>query len=572
MNPVLRISPFPTTLALTLAATVPLSAQGTLHTFHGVSAAAELGSCVRTAGDVDGDGCADLVVGIPGDATAGAEAGSARVYSGRDGTVLHTWYGDSPGDRFGASVGGAGDVDGDGCADLIVGSPGADGAAAGADAGSARVYSGRHGTILAALYGDVAGGQLGFAVAGAGDVDDDGYDDVIVGAPFDHTGGRYAGSARLHSGRTGARLYRFDGDHPGATFGHAVAGAGDVDGDGCGDVIVGAPDAGDRFQAGSAAVFAGRDGALLFTFASPQPGLMFGRSVSGAGDVDGDGFDDVVVGSTWTRDFGNPPCATVFSGRGGRVVHQFFGDDPEDCLGWSVGAAGDVDADGHDDVIAGAPFDDDGGDSTGSARVLSGLDGTVLGTFRGSLSGSRLGWSVGGAGDVNADGFADVIVGAPQDSAGGVVAGSARVLSGLVAANPAPPRIVGYGHGCPGSDGRLPRFGVRGRPVLGQVIALTLRAAPIASPAVIAFGLREQALDLAPFGAPGCGLWLLAELGTITLATDPTGRASIPLSVPVEPGLLGAVLRAQWVVVDLANAPSILTSDGVMLRIGQPRP
>ena len=376
---------------------------------------------------MNGDGFDDLIVGADRDDDNGSNSGSARVFSGLDGSVLHTFLGDAAGDYFGRSVSGAGDVNGDGFADLIVGAPDDDDN--GSNSGSARVFSGVDGSVLHTFLGDAAGDYFGRSVSGAGDVNGDGFADLIVGADDDDNGAD-SGSARVFSGADGSVLHTFLGDATLDLFGRSVSGAGDVNGDGFADLIVGASGDDDNgSESGSARVFSGVDGSVLHTFLGDAAGDSFGSSVSGAGDVNGDGFDDLIVGAFGDDDNGsNSGSARVFSGVDGSVLHTFLGDAANDRFGRSVSGAGDVNGDGFDDLIVGADRDDDNGSNSGSARVFSGVDGRVLHTFLGDAANDRFGFSVSGAGDVNGDGFADLIVGAFLDDNNGSDSGSARVF------------------------------------------------------------------------------------------------------------------------------------------------
>ncbi len=154
-------------------------------------------------------------------------------------------------------------------------------------------------------------------------------------------------------------------------------------------------------------------------------GLQFSYSVASAGDVNGDGYDDVIVGSL----FGEK--AYVFSGRTGDSIYVFTGEEPDDQFGSSVASAGDVNRDGYDDLIVGAPYNEAGGFSAGRAYVYSGMTGATIGVFTGDGSGKYFGFSVASAGDVNGDGYDDLVVGTPFNNSGGNSAGRAYVYSGL---------------------------------------------------------------------------------------------------------------------------------------------
>ena len=283
-------------------AVVPTFAQTITHvplfTFDGDAPFDFFGWSVSGAGDVNGDGFADLIVGAWGDDNNGEASGSARVFSGSDGSVLYNFDGDSAGDSLGLSVSGAGDVNGDGFADLIVGAPSDDNN--GEASGSVRVLSGFDGSVLYNFNGDSASTGLGSSVSGAGDVNGDGFADLIAGAEGDDTNGPDSGIARVFSGSDGSVLYNFNVvDSSNTRFGFSVSGAGDVNGDGVPDLIVGAPDAGNDGEfRGGARVFSGSDGSLLYDFDSGSTSIDgFGFSVSGAGDVNGDGVADFVVGA-----------------------------------------------------------------------------------------------------------------------------------------------------------------------------------------------------------------------------------------------------------------------------------
>jgi predicted lipoprotein with Yx(FWY)xxD motif len=368
-----------------------------------------------------------------------ASIASLITFTATSAQVIHVpsypFFGDGPSDLFGESVSGAGDVNNDGFDDLIVGAPFDDNN--GTSSGSARVLSGATGETLYTFNGDGAEDLFGISVSAAGDVDNDGFDDLVVGAVLDDNNGDASGSARVLSGATGAILHTFDGDGAGDEFGSSVSGAGDVNNDGFDDLIVGAPFDGNNGNAsGSARVLSGATGAILHTFNGDGGGDEFGSSVSGAGDVNNDGFADLIVGAP--IDGGGFGSARVLSGATGAILYTFNGDGGGDEFGGSVRGAGDVNNDGFDDLIVGALLDDNNGDESGSARVFSGATGVALYTFNGDSENDNFGISVSGAGDVNNDGFNDLIVGARFDDNNGPESGNARVFFSVALPTPCP--------------------------------------------------------------------------------------------------------------------------------------
>ena len=274
----------------------------------------EFGRSISAAGDVNGDGYGDVVVGARGQAHVLYGSASGLVGSSR--TVLTG----SPGDDFGFSVAGAGDVNGDGFGDVLVGEPGF-----GGNTGRFHLYFGGAAGIAPApdvsRAGNTSGGRLGYSVACAGDLNGDGYADVAVGAPSVRTGevlvipGSYAGlllGSALSVAPSVAVL----------RFGASLAGVGDADLDGYDDLLVGAP--GSPSTLGAAHLLRGREvisvGLTPFVLepsaAALGNGAEFGAGVSGVGDADHDGYMDFVVGAPCAP-FG-PSCGTgrVFFFRG----------------------------------------------------------------------------------------------------------------------------------------------------------------------------------------------------------------------------------------------------------------
>lgn len=408
----------------------------TVYQFDGELAYFNFGTSVSDAGDVNADGFDDVIIGAYAAYNNGLSlSGSAYVYSGADGGLLHQFDGAAKYDQLGYSVSGAGDVNNDGFDDLIVGAPGAAPGGVG-QAGAAYVYSGADGSLLYQWNGPNLGDALGYSVSGAGDVNGDGHADAIVSAPnADPNGLPMAGSAYVYSGSDGSLIYQWNGIDSGDRFGESVSNAGDTNGDGHSDVIVGArqADFGGITQSGSATIFSGANGSVLHSWGGDYSD-WFGFSVSGAGDLNADGFDDVIVGAV-DADPGNrwsAGSAYAYSGANGSLLYQWDGLNEDDQFGISVSGAGDMNGDGHDDVIIGAAYSSPAGlQFAGSAFVYSGLNGALLHQWEGAADYDSLGLSVSSVGDTNQDGLDEVIVSAYMADPGGLIEAGSSYIYGF---------------------------------------------------------------------------------------------------------------------------------------------
>jgi len=423
----------PPLLAITLAALIPAAAwaQSHIYTFSGKASGDRFGFSAKPAGDVDGDGYPDLVIAAPRDDTVAVDAGRVVVVSGRDGTIIRSWFGNSAGDEFGWAASSAGDVDNDGVPDIVVGAPFDDQNAL--NAGSVWVYSGKTGKQLHAFHGKAAHDSFGISACGAGDVDKDGHDDIIIGAHADDTHGTNAGAAFVYSGKTGLRLHAWFGDSAQDFFGHSIASAGDIDNDGYPDLLVGSPDHdGGGIDSGMARLFSGKTGKTIRTLLG-STGDYFGHHVANAGDVDKDGVPDQIIGANqFFRAVPGTGYAQVFSGKTGKLLQTLSGASNGDFFGEPVEGGGDLDGDGWPDVIVGAHRANTNGTDSGQLTVYSGRTWQKLRTIDGKASGDYFGYSAAFAGDLDKDGVLDLVVGAYRAGTNG--AGIAQALSGTILA------------------------------------------------------------------------------------------------------------------------------------------
>jgi Ca2+-binding RTX toxin-like protein len=471
---------------------------------NGLAEGDSLGYSVSSAGDINGDGIDDLIIGAHGVLTFPSyDISSGRsyvVFGSRKGFAADLNLSKLTGsngfritgitemDYLGRSVSGAGDVNGDGIDDLIIGADGAD--PQGSNSGQSYVVFGNRSGFAADLNpstlngnngfrinGIAAGNHSGRSVSGAGDVNGDGIDDLIIGSDGESYvvfGSRSGFAADLNlSTLNDNNGFRINGIAPEDSL-NSVSNAGDVNGDGIDDLIIGSETASPQgnLSGQSYVVFGSHIGFAADLNLSKLNGKNgfringtaddgLGGSVSNAGDVNGDGLADLIIGSASASPHGmsSGQSYVVFGSRkgfaadlnlsklNGKNGFRITGIAAGDSSGRAVSGAGDVNGDGIDDLIIGAdgadPHRSDSGQSYvvfGSRRGfaanlnLSTLNGKNGFRINGITLRDHSGRSVSSAGDVNGDGIDDLIIGADRADTHGTDAGQSYVVFGVAGA------------------------------------------------------------------------------------------------------------------------------------------
>jgi large repetitive protein len=482
------------------------------------------GDIVRAAGDVDNDGAVDVLTGEPLDNSTGVLSGRARVHSGRDGATLLDVVGQASYDSLGWSVSAAGDVDRDGFADVAAGAP----FRAPPLPGTVEIRSGRTGELLRLLEGHGPTDRFGFSIANAGDVDGDGVADLLVGAPYHDSPLQDGGSAYLYSGDDGAELAAFHGTTPFQALGNMVAGGGDVDDDGVPDILVGAPNQPVGMPVkfpGAVQVRSGASGALIHSLVGASASSGYGTSAAIVDDLDGDARPDIVVGTD--AGIGR---AQAYSGATGALLWT-----DELASGRTVAGMGDVDGDGRGDVLTGSPGLSSLTTQDGGLRALSGADGIPLFSFLAEIEKAKTGQAADALGDTDFDGRRDVAGGA--DKLPGQPDGAVLIWPRVSATSP----WSDLGAVLPGIQG-APRLVPAGSLLPGEPLTVSLSGANPSAAAVLVAASTSLALPL-----KGGTLVPAPQVVITGLSTDSTGGLQLAMAWPA--GVpTGTLLYAQlWI-------------------------
>lgn len=483
-------------------------------------------------GDIDGDGVRDLAI----HRSTLTGTGRIDVYSVRTGALLHQWV--PPTLHYYSDVQRVGDVDGDGLDDVSY----SELRYTGTPSRFAVIRSGVTGQYIHQINGGAE-----FAARSLDDVNGDGRNELILSNSSATVGGLLeAGRVDIVDGATLQVLW----SHVGTSAQQGLlikAVVGDLDGDGARDYVL--FDAGVYASSRLYRVFSGRTGAAITTF--PPQSYSYGLDMVDIGDFNADGFDDIIL-----ADHGNPP-AWGYHGTyvlGGPSLTQIlwqnvfvWGAPPNFAVGDHGGRLGDLDGDGHADLVL------QGGLAGDRVSLLAGRDASTLGTLPSSAFGA---WFVPAAkpspGDVDGDGFPDYWL--TEDLVSGVV----RVLH-LVSG--APPGVTRFGSGCVDQTGHEPVIGVGVGARLGKDLTINLsNANPQLLAAVLGLGYSNTSwggvplpFGLAAFGMPGC-TWHVAGDVTLTLPTvgqnGTRHHATHTITVPQQSALLGLDAYAQWLVLE----------------------
>jgi hypothetical protein len=332
--------------------------------------------------------------------------------------------------NFGEATAAIPDLDGDGLADFLIGDSGEGGI------GAAHLYSSQNGTLIRS-HVVATGGEdfFGEEVAALGDLDADGFAEYAIGARGTTVGGiSPVGSVFVYSGATGAQLLRMDGI-PGQMdyFGTSISGIGDLNGDGTPDLIVGAFL---RSPGGAVIAYSGFDGSELYQIIAPVDGDWFGHAVASAGDINADGIEDVMIGAP-TSDVNNLSMngmVEIYSGVDGSLLRRMVGESSDDRFGEDVAKIADLNGDGFPEHLIGAR---NAFNESGAVYLYSGSDGSLMRRFD-SPHGKFFGQGVGDAGDVDGDGLTDLLVHGQLQGAAWVLSGATGAILSRLTPDPAP--------------------------------------------------------------------------------------------------------------------------------------
>lgn len=527
-----------------------VSAQGKLYELPGDMPSDYYGWTVSNVGDLTNDSRADILVGAPTQATPGY----IDVISGSDGSNVTTIAIPGAGGIYDIEVVYAGDFNNDGCSDFAVGSWQI--AHVVTSPGVVYVYSGQDYSILATLQGQTVGDEFGSAMVCLGDITGDGCSDLAVGASADDPNGTLSGRVTVHAGPSGTTIFSMPGEDAYESFGKAVSALDDVTGDGLSELIVGShkKDTQNGDSSGQVVVLSGADMAVVHTLLGQSAGDIFGWSVAGSEDVSGDSVPDIIVGAP-AADYAGYRSGRLYaySGVDASLVFSVDGVSASEELGSTVASLGDTDGDFRAEVLASAPYyRHQGMTSAGRVDIVSGATGAAISSVYGESPFEQLGRALSSAGDINLDGTNDIVVGGPTANQ---ATGVAKVLT------PACGTLSQYGIGCVGSGGLAPTLSATGCASAGAAIHLSLDSGLGGAPGILVAG---EVASATPLGG-GCTLLVFPLQSVQGIALDGQGAGSglleLELTLPI-PIIINAV-HIQAFIVDQGGAKGYSASNGV---------
>jgi hypothetical protein len=550
----------------TLLALSPLAAaQGQLHTVDGSLAGGRLGYSLVRFHDLDGDGWREFLAGSPG-LTIGV-GGRVGILSGRHlaqgtGVLVKGWI-QGVDESFGFSLVGLDDFDGDGDRDFAVGAPGHGvGPVFPTADGQVSIWD-SSGTLQGEILGPTSGEQLGYAMALVGDLNGDGFKDLLAGSP-QFSGGiptvNWCGKAAVYSGKSllqnnAVVLRAHLGDEVNESFGRSLA-TGFFDGDSIVDYAVGAPNrtnSGGVFGSGRVSVYSGATGALIRTIHGAA-GAQLGASLSGGLDVTGDGVHDLVIGAPMAGTNGaGSGSVFVYSGAalgGGGILlpsMTWHGPSAGAHFGAAVAVVQDLNGDGRADVLAGAPDYEffPFGQDNGMFRCFSGQTGELLG-HRTGQNDEHLGGAFASADTWDGKPGWEFLVGSPQSELGGTDSG--RVASYSIFPN----TPTTYCTAKVNSQGCTPAISGSGQPSVAPGVTFSVKAASVLNNTP---GILLYALDAAASPFQGGFLCVGAPFkrtsgvfsGGSPVGTDCTGVLSFEFNALIQSGVDATLVPGQEV-------------------------
>ena len=388
-------------------------------TYSHTETSSQFGKLTRSVGDIDFDGTADYLISAPGEVNShGVNSGIVRLYSGASGVQIRVHEGQSSSGFFGAPIIAMPDVDGDSIPDYVISEPNATHAGM-QFAGEVTLYSGIDGATILQWQGSAMNSRFGMVVEKISDFDNDGKADLAIGEAYaDRNGVINCGVVSIFSCADGSLIREIVGNYAGANMGTSLHAPGDVNGDGFDDLLVTS-----RYLNGSrkgqVQLFCGRKQTMLYTLRNPTEHQTyynnFGVELIALGDWNGDGHLEIAISDSIENAPGRTGAGSVrvYSGKNGAILHTLFGDHEQEGFGVPLAQIGDLDGDGSNDFAIGQPSSANSIYANGAFRVFSGSTGGEITRIAGTVHHGRFGHCIADATDLNGDGRDEVLVGVP---------------------------------------------------------------------------------------------------------------------------------------------------------------